>query len=129
MMFPELDHGAILRKETELDTLKMVRLVIGNPLIIKEMAKHVQSSTPRPWAARDCSLIAYTALRKPPSGHSRGMWTTDSKETSHSCQCCEPGTIDTPGLSELLASSEAGEQRKKMNSPSPSSSRKGRKIG
>ena len=40
MTFLKLDHGAILRKETELDTLKMVRLVIGNPLIIKEMAKH-----------------------------------------------------------------------------------------
>jgi uncharacterized protein (DUF302 family) len=41
MMFMELDHGAILRKETGLDTPKIVRLVIGNPLIMKEMAKHV----------------------------------------------------------------------------------------
>jgi uncharacterized protein (DUF302 family) len=37
----ELDHGAILRKETGLDTPKIVRLVVGNPLIMKEMAKHV----------------------------------------------------------------------------------------
>jgi uncharacterized protein (DUF302 family) len=37
----ELDHGAILRKETALSTPKIVRLVIGNPLIMKEMAKHV----------------------------------------------------------------------------------------
>jgi uncharacterized protein (DUF302 family) len=41
MMFMEFDHGAILRKETGLDTPKMVRFVVGNPLIMKEMAKHV----------------------------------------------------------------------------------------
>jgi len=41
MMFMEIDHGAILRKETGLDTPKVVRLLIGNPLIMKEMAKHV----------------------------------------------------------------------------------------
>jgi len=40
MMFMELDHGAILRKETGLDTPKIMRFVIGNPLIMKEMAKH-----------------------------------------------------------------------------------------
>jgi uncharacterized protein (DUF302 family) len=40
-MFMEFDHGAILRKETGLDSLKIVRLVIGNPFIMKEMAKHV----------------------------------------------------------------------------------------
>src|SRR6202041_1748542 len=41
MMFMEFDHGAILRKETGLDSPKIVRVVIGNPLIMKEMAKHV----------------------------------------------------------------------------------------
>ena len=41
MLFMELDHGAVLRKETGLDTPKIVRLVIGNPLVRKEMAKHV----------------------------------------------------------------------------------------
>jgi uncharacterized protein (DUF302 family) len=41
MLFIELDHGAVLRKETGLDKPKMVRLVIGNPLVMKEMAKHV----------------------------------------------------------------------------------------
>jgi uncharacterized protein (DUF302 family) len=41
MMFMKLDHGAILRKETGLDTPKILRFVIGNPLIMKEMAKHV----------------------------------------------------------------------------------------
>src|SRR3954469_210559 len=41
MLFMELDHGAILRKETGLTTPKMVRLVIGNPLVMKKMAKHV----------------------------------------------------------------------------------------
>lgn len=37
----ELDHGAVLRKATGLTTPKIVRLVIGNPLVMKEMAKHV----------------------------------------------------------------------------------------
>jgi len=41
MMFMELDHGAILRKETGKGSPKMQRFVIGNPLIMKEMAKHV----------------------------------------------------------------------------------------
>jgi uncharacterized protein (DUF302 family) len=41
MLFMELDHGAVLRKETGLDKPKSVRFVIGNPLIMKEMAKHV----------------------------------------------------------------------------------------
>lgn len=41
MLFMELDHGAVLRKESGLDKPKIVRFVIGNPLIMKEMAKHV----------------------------------------------------------------------------------------
>src|SRR6202046_618063 len=41
MLFIELDHVAILRKESGNDTPKIVRLLIGNPLIMKEMAKHV----------------------------------------------------------------------------------------
>jgi uncharacterized protein (DUF302 family) len=41
MLFLELDHGVVLRKESGRDRPKMVRLVIGNPLIMKEMAKHV----------------------------------------------------------------------------------------
>ena len=41
MMFMELDLGEILRKETGLDTPKIVRFVIGNPLIMKEMVRDV----------------------------------------------------------------------------------------
>jgi uncharacterized protein (DUF302 family) len=41
MLFMELDHGAVLRKETGLPIPKIVRLMIGNPLVMKEMAKHV----------------------------------------------------------------------------------------
>jgi uncharacterized protein (DUF302 family) len=41
MLFMELDHGAILRLETGFDAPKIVRLVIGNPLVMKEMAKRV----------------------------------------------------------------------------------------
>ncbi len=41
MLFMELDHGAILRKETGRETPKMIRFILGNPLIMKEMVKHV----------------------------------------------------------------------------------------
>ena len=41
MQFVEFDHGMIVRKGTEHHSSKIVRLVIGNPLIMKEMAKRV----------------------------------------------------------------------------------------
>ena len=41
MLFMQLDHGAVLRKETGRDTPKIIRFIIGNPLIMQEMAKHV----------------------------------------------------------------------------------------
>jgi uncharacterized protein (DUF302 family) len=41
MQFVEFDHGMIVRKGTEHHASKIVRLVIGNPLIMKEMAKRV----------------------------------------------------------------------------------------
>lgn len=41
MLFAEFDLGAILRRETESTTPKIIRLVVGNPLIMKEMVKHV----------------------------------------------------------------------------------------
>src|SRR5271155_306508 len=41
MLFMQVDHGAIVRKETGSETPKITRFVIGNPLIMKEMAKHV----------------------------------------------------------------------------------------
>lgn len=41
MLFMELDHGALLRKETGRDKPKVVRLVIGNPLIMIQMVRHV----------------------------------------------------------------------------------------
>jgi len=41
MLFMEFDHGAVVRKSTGRDTPRIVRFVIGNPLIMKEMAKHV----------------------------------------------------------------------------------------
>ena len=41
MLFMQLDHGAVVRKETGLDKPRIIRFVIGNPLIMKEMAKHV----------------------------------------------------------------------------------------
>jgi hypothetical protein len=41
MLFAEFDHGSIVRKGRGRDTPRMIRFVIGNPLIMKEMAKRV----------------------------------------------------------------------------------------
>jgi uncharacterized protein (DUF302 family) len=41
MEFIEFDHGMIVRKGTENHTSRIIRFVIGNPLIMKEMAKHI----------------------------------------------------------------------------------------
>jgi len=41
-------------------------------------------------------------------------WTTDLKERHIRVNVVSPGTIDTPGLNELLGSTEAGRQRAKM---------------
>jgi uncharacterized protein (DUF302 family) len=41
MLFMELDHGSAIRKAMGRDKPRMVRLVIGNPLIMQQMARHV----------------------------------------------------------------------------------------
>ena len=41
MLFMQLDQGAVVQKETGQDTPRIIRFIIGNPLIMKEMAKHV----------------------------------------------------------------------------------------
>jgi uncharacterized protein (DUF302 family) len=41
MLFVEFDHGAVVRKGTGGATPRMIRFVIGNPLIMREMVKHV----------------------------------------------------------------------------------------
>jgi NAD(P)-dependent dehydrogenase (short-subunit alcohol dehydrogenase family) len=41
-------------------------------------------------------------------------WTTDLKDRRIRVNAVSPGTIDTPGLRDLLASSEVGEQRKNI---------------
>jgi NAD(P)-dependent dehydrogenase (short-subunit alcohol dehydrogenase family) len=45
-------------------------------------------------------------------------WTTDLKDRRIRVNAVSPGSIDTPGLSNLLASSETGQQRLKMISNS-----------
>jgi uncharacterized protein (DUF302 family) len=40
MLFAEFDLGDILRRETGYTTPRIMRFVVGNPLIMKEMVKH-----------------------------------------------------------------------------------------
>ena len=41
MEFARLDHGGVVHKEEAGDHSKIFRLIIGNPLIMREMVKHV----------------------------------------------------------------------------------------
>jgi uncharacterized protein (DUF302 family) len=41
ILFAEYKHGVFLRSETGLETPKNTRFLVGNPLIMKEMVKHV----------------------------------------------------------------------------------------
>jgi uncharacterized protein (DUF302 family) len=41
MLFAEFDHGAVVRKGTGRGTPRMIRFVIGNPLIMRQMVQHV----------------------------------------------------------------------------------------
>jgi len=41
-------------------------------------------------------------------------WTTDLKDRRIRVNAVSPGSVDTPGLNHLLASSETGQQRLKM---------------
>src|SRR6266850_1248503 len=53
-------------------------------------------------------------------------WTTDLKDRRIRVNAVSPGSIDTPGLNDLLASSETGQQRLKMISNSVPLGRLGR---
>ena len=46
-------------------------------------------------------------------------WATDLKDRRIRVNAVSPGAIDTPGLSDLLASSEVGEQRKALSNSVP----------
>jgi uncharacterized protein (DUF302 family) len=41
MLFAEFDHGAVVRSGTNRATPRMIRFVIGNPLIMRQMVQHV----------------------------------------------------------------------------------------
>src|SRR5260370_15348989 len=45
MLFVEFDHGAVVRSGTGRATPKMIRFVIGNPLIVRQMVQQVPDAT------------------------------------------------------------------------------------
>jgi NAD(P)-dependent dehydrogenase (short-subunit alcohol dehydrogenase family) len=63
------------------------------------------------------SNSAYSATKAAVRSLAR-TWTTDLKDRRIRVNAVSPGSIDTPGLSDLLASSEVGQQRRKMISNS-----------
>src|SRR5260370_30943516 len=54
MLFIQLDQGAVLQKETGQDTPRIIRFLIGNPLIMEEMAKHVTDA----WSYSPVTVLA-----------------------------------------------------------------------
>ena len=68
--------------------------------------------------AKGCAANSvYSATKAAVRSFAR-TWTTDLKDRRIRVNAVSPGSIDTPGLSDLLASAEAGEQRSKMISNS-----------
>jgi len=59
------------------------------------------------------SNCVYSATKAAVRSFAR-TWTTDLRDRRIRVNAVSPGPIDTPGLSELLASSETGQERKKM---------------
>jgi NAD(P)-dependent dehydrogenase (short-subunit alcohol dehydrogenase family) len=93
---------------------------------VKGLVLTVQKSLPFLWDGASIVLNASVVASKGLSSNgvysaSNGAirsfartWTTDLKGRRIRVNAISPGTIDTPGLNDLLASGEAGEQRKKM---------------
>jgi uncharacterized protein (DUF302 family) len=62
MLFAEFDLGDILRRETGSRTPRIIRLVVGNPLIMKEMVKHVPD-------AGSCAPVTVLVDERPDGVH------------------------------------------------------------
>jgi uncharacterized protein (DUF302 family) len=62
MLFAEFDLGNILRRETGSKLPKIIRLVVGNPLIMKEMVKHVPD-------AGSCAPVTVLVDERPDGVH------------------------------------------------------------
>jgi NAD(P)-dependent dehydrogenase (short-subunit alcohol dehydrogenase family) len=71
------------------------------------------------------SISVYSATKAAIRSFAR-TWTTDLKDRRIRVNAVSPGSIDTPGMSDLLASSETGAQRRKMISSSVPLGRFGR---
>src|SRR5439155_17598369 len=61
MLFMELDR-AVIRKATDRDNPRMVRLILGNPLIMQQMARNVPDAAlmPRSRCSSTNALMAFT---------------------------------------------------------------------
>jgi NAD(P)-dependent dehydrogenase (short-subunit alcohol dehydrogenase family) len=68
---------------------------------------------PLPPVQRRYRWSVYSATKAAVRSFAR-TWTTDLKDRRIRVNAVSPGSIDTPRLSDLLASAEVGEERKKM---------------
>src|SRR6267143_984125 len=142
MLFVEFDHGAIVRKETGRDTPRMIRFVIAKYAPLGQISEELYQSIfdvnvkgvlftvqkALPLISEGGSIIlnasivaskglpansVYSATKAAVRSFAR-TWTTDLKERRIRVNAVSPGATDTPGLSNLLASAEVGEERMKM---------------
>ena len=70
MLFMKLDAGAVIRRESGSAEPHIIRFLIGNPLIMKEMAKHVYDAA------------AYAPITLLVAGHADGVHLSYDKITS-----------------------------------------------
>ncbi len=78
---------------------------------VKGLLFTVQKAPPSPeWSVYNATKAAIRSFAR--------SWTTDLKDRRIRVNAVSPGSIDTPGLNDLLASSETGQQRLKMISNS-----------
>ncbi len=88
-------------------TVQKALSLLPNGASIILNASIAASTAPLPaWSVYNATKAAVRSFAR--------TWTTDLKDRRIRVNAVSPGTIDTPGLSDLLASSEVGEQRKKM---------------
>ncbi len=74
MLFMKLDAGAVMRSESGLASPKAQRFLIGNPLIMKDMAKPQATLQSQCWSMSDRTGCISATTRWQACSHPTAMW-------------------------------------------------------